>query len=283
VRPSLLVIAGPNGSGKTSLTRFLQQRGYDFGLYINPDDIAGDLTGDYEERVRQAQALADKRRKDAISTRQNFSFETVFSHPSKLDDLEAARKAGFEITLFFIGVASPIINIERVRTRVALGGHDVPQDRIAARYVRTMELLIEMVKRVDRAVILDNSLQSNNPFSFKGRVVAEYLADDKRLIVTERLPVWTISYLIEPAVRLGWIIIEANYDVGDLKALNDIELLAQLAKLRREIRDLDAAIASLQDSSKSDAIQIRRLQRRRVRLRDRIAFIEDSLTPDSIA
>jgi predicted ABC-type ATPase len=277
------VIAGPNGSGKTSLTRFLQQRGYDFGLYINPDDIAGDLTGDYEERVRRAQALADTRRKDAISARQDFSFETVFSHPSKLDDLEAARNAGFEITLFFIGVASPIINIERVRTRVALGGHDVPEDRITARYVRTMELLIEMVKRVDRAVILDNSLQSNNPFSFKGRVVAEYLADDKRLIVTERLPVWTISYLIEPAVRLGWIIIEANYDVGDLKALNDIELLAQLAKLRREVRELDAAIASLQDSSKSDAIQIRRLERHRLRLRDRIAFIEDSLTPDSIA
>jgi predicted ABC-type ATPase len=208
VRPILIVIAGPNGSGKTSLTRFLEQQGYDFGDYINPDDIARDLTGTYEERVRRAQVLADERRKEAISAGRSFSFETVFSHPSKLDDLQAARTAGFEVILFFIGVDSPNVNVERVRTRVALGGHDVPEDRIAARYARTMALLVEMVKRVDRAVIFDNTVQSPEPLVFRGRVVAECLASNSRIVVKPRslVPAWTLRYLIEPARQLGWII-----------------------------------------------------------------------------
>lgn len=208
MRPTLIVIAGPNGSGKTSLTRFLQQQGYDFGDYINPDDIAKDLTGTYEERVRQAQVLADERRKEAISAGRSFSFETVFSHPSKLDDLEAARAAGFQVILFFIGVDGPNVNLERVRTRVALGGHDVPEDRIAARYTRTMSLLIEMVKRVDRAVIFDNTVQSSDPLAFRGRVVAECLASNNRIVVKPRslVPAWIVRYLIEPARNQGWII-----------------------------------------------------------------------------
>ena len=202
------MIAGPNGSGKTSLTRFLNQQGYDFGDYINPDDIAQSLTGTYEERVRQAQALADLRRKDAISAGRSFSFETVFSHPSKLDDLQAARTAGFAVTLFFIALDDPAVNIERVRTRVALGGHDVPEDRIVARYLRTMSLLIEMVKRVDRAVIFDNTVRSNDPLAFQGRVVAECVANNDQIVVKPRvsLPAWTLRYLIEPATRLGWIV-----------------------------------------------------------------------------
>lgn len=208
--PTLLVIAGPNGSGKTSLTQFLERQGYDFGAYINPDDIAKDLTGTYEERVRRAQMLADERRKDAITARRSFSFETVFSHPAKLDDLDAARKAGFEVTLFFVGVDDPRVNIERVRTRVALGGHDVPEDRIAARYIRTMSLLVEIVARTDRAVIFDNTVQSNDPSAFAGRVIAECLANDNGIVVqaSSSPPAWARRYLMEPAMQLGWLILQ---------------------------------------------------------------------------
>jgi predicted ABC-type ATPase len=135
-RPFVVVIAGPNGSGKSSLTRQLQARGYELGEYINPDDIAAGLLGAYDERVRQAQAIADARRAQAIATRRSFSFETVFSHPSKLEVLDQARLAGFEIILFFVALDDPSINIERVKTRVSLGGHDVPADLISNRYRR---------------------------------------------------------------------------------------------------------------------------------------------------
>jgi predicted ABC-type ATPase len=77
-RPFVIVFAGPNGSGKSSLTRKLQASGYDLGSYINPDEIAAELSGPYEDRVRRAQSIADARRAEAIATKQDFSFETVF-------------------------------------------------------------------------------------------------------------------------------------------------------------------------------------------------------------
>ena len=61
------------------------------------------------------------------------------------------------------------------------------------------------------------------------------------------------------------------------------ELRAQLARLNQEHRDLDAAIAALQESLGSDIIQVQRLKKRKLQLRDRITYIEDQLTPDIIA
>ena len=208
MRPRLIVIAGPNGSGKTSLTRFLKKRGYDFGGYINPDDTAATLEGSYEDRVRRAQALTTQWRQEAIVARRSFSYETVFSHPSKLGELEAAREAGFEITLLFVGIDNPDINLERVRTRVQLGGHDVPEDRIISRYKRTMGMLPDIVERTDRAMAFDNTVQSNDPAAFSGRLVAQCVAHGNGITINLRspIPVWTKLYLVEPAIRRGWTI-----------------------------------------------------------------------------
>jgi predicted ABC-type ATPase len=89
------MVAGPNGSGKTTLTRLLRERGVDLGQYVNPDDIALELQGSYEARVAEAQRIADARRNQFIMARRSFSFETVMSHPSKIDVLIQANAAGF--------------------------------------------------------------------------------------------------------------------------------------------------------------------------------------------
>jgi hypothetical protein len=68
-----------------------------------------------------------------------------------------------------------------------------------------------------------------------------------------------------------------------MTAEEERELRAQLARLQQEHRDLDAAIAALQESLGSDLIQVQRLKKRKLHLRDRITFIEDQLTPDIIA
>ena len=68
-----------------------------------------------------------------------------------------------------------------------------------------------------------------------------------------------------------------------MTAEEESELRAQLARLQQEHRDLDAAIEALQDSPGSDIIQVQRLKKRKLYLRDRISFIEDQLTPDIIA
>ncbi len=61
------------------------------------------------------------------------------------------------------------------------------------------------------------------------------------------------------------------------------DLREQLARLQQEHRDLDAAIVALQDSPGADVLQVQRLKKRKLQLRDRISFIEDQLTPDIIA
>ena len=207
-RPFVVVIAGPNGSGKSSLTRHLLAQGFDFADYINPDDIAAELEGSYEERVRRAQAIADERRAEAIVARRNFSFETVFSHPSKLDVLDQARRAGYEVLLFFVAVDDPAINVERVKTRVHLGGHDVPADRVASRYRRTMAMLPDMLARVDRAWVFDNTVRSSDRSAFGGRLVASILSVDQRVVIKVRspVPVWITRHLIEPAMDRSWLI-----------------------------------------------------------------------------
>jgi predicted ABC-type ATPase len=208
-RPLLTVFAGPNGSGKSSLTRHLQAAGYDFGEYINPDDIAVTLVGSYLSRVREAQAVADARRADAIAAKRSFSFETVFSHPSKLVVLDEARRSGFEVTLFFIGVDDPIVNIERVKARVELGGHDVPEDRIVARYHRTMRMLPEMLKRVDRAWIFDNTIKTSLP-GFPGRLTVSITRNGQQLVVSPRypLPRWVAENVIGPLVPPLAVVVE---------------------------------------------------------------------------
>jgi hypothetical protein len=120
--PFVVMIAGPNGAGKTSLTEFLQNQQIDFGEYINPDDIAARLFGSAIARAERAQRIADDKRNACIEEKRSFSFETVMSHPSKIDTLLRAKAAGFFIQLFFVGTEDPLINVERVELRVLKGG-----------------------------------------------------------------------------------------------------------------------------------------------------------------
>jgi predicted ABC-type ATPase len=161
-RPTLVVIAGPNGSGKTTLTNRLRATGLDFGEYINADEIALELPDD-GQRDTQAQQLANLRRENCLRQRRSFSFETVMSHRSKIDEMRAAKAAGY--SLMFIGVAlqQPELNVRRVALRVSEGGHNVPTDRIIARYHRTLALMPEAIALSDRALLFDNSDSEAGP------------------------------------------------------------------------------------------------------------------------
>jgi predicted ABC-type ATPase len=154
--PRLLIVAGPNGSGKTTLTNRLRAMGLDFGEYINADEIALGLPAG-PDRDRNAQLEADRRRLVALSERRSFSFETVMSHPSKIDEMRAAKAAGYHVTFIGVALQDPQLNVQRVALRVREGGHDVPTDRIVARYGRTLALMPEAIALADRALVFDNS------------------------------------------------------------------------------------------------------------------------------
>ena len=101
--------------------------------------------------------LADLIRHELIATKKSFSFETVFSHPSKLDLITFAQLNGFKVYLYFIGTETPLMNLERVKDRIKKGGHPVEGNKIVKRYFLTLELLIDMIKNVDETYLWDNS------------------------------------------------------------------------------------------------------------------------------
>lgn len=203
-RPTLVMIAGPNGSGKSTLTQRLLAQGHDLGDYINPDDIAKTLPGrESEKKSLRAQAIADERRASCLEDRRSFSFETVMSHPSKIDILKYARDLGYEVIVYFIAVDDPATSVQRVADRVRAGGHDVPTERIVARYARTMAALPDAVRAAERTFVFDNSgdkLKSKT----KLRPVAELASDgtDITLVRTAaRVPGWVEANLLRHALQ----------------------------------------------------------------------------------
>jgi len=160
--PFLLIIAGPNGSGKSShWDREYRSRRLQFP-YVNADEIARSMSAS-ETRDRDAMLAAEKTRNEHIERRESFAFETVFSHPGKLKEIQRAKDAGYYIRLVFVGLASPQLCIARVQRRVARGGHPVPPDRIPGRYARNLENLAKAIPLVDEAVIWDNSIEDQSP------------------------------------------------------------------------------------------------------------------------
>jgi predicted ABC-type ATPase len=94
---------------------------------------------------------------ELIKHKRKFSFETVFSHSSKLELIQKANDAGFKVYLYFIATNDPEINKDRVKTRVKKGGHNVPAERIESRYYRSLEQLLPAVHMAYHAFMFDNS------------------------------------------------------------------------------------------------------------------------------
>jgi predicted ABC-type ATPase len=151
-RPVLVALAGPNGAGKTTFYHaHLQPSGL---RLVNADVLARELGADAYAAMRIAGAL----RQQLLRQRESFVFETVFSDPvgDKVAFLQDALKAGFNVVLCFIGISGPNISAERVAMRVSQGGHDVPQEKLTARFPRTLANLRAAIRVVPHAFIFDN-------------------------------------------------------------------------------------------------------------------------------
>jgi predicted ABC-type ATPase len=164
--PVLIVIAGPNGSGKTSLTGALSShRWFSGAKYINADNIAQQEFGDWNSPVAVLKAAqkAQVERELCLDKKQSFAFETVFSSSEKVEFLALAKNQGFFIRLFFVGTDSPAINASRVAQRVMEGGHDVPIPKIIGRYTKSISNCEKAIQFVDRAYVYDNSIDGYAP------------------------------------------------------------------------------------------------------------------------
>lgn len=104
-----------------------------------------------------ASVCADFIRKKLLESRKSFTFETVMSSYDKIELLKLSKKLGYRNYLYYIATSDPIINISRVKNRVTLQGHNVPENKIISRYYRSLDYLKDAVKLSDRAYVFDNS------------------------------------------------------------------------------------------------------------------------------
>lgn len=170
--PYVMVFAGPNGSGKTSLIDEVKKTGLVAlgaifpvpAYFINPDQFAKDLVGDFatqDERDRAAFNAAVAMRVAAIENRETFAFETVMSHPSRINELVKLKKQGYHVLLIFITTNDPEKNVLRVTDRFktkTTTGHFVEPEKVRERYHRTLALLPKAVEIAHAAFVYDNSI-----------------------------------------------------------------------------------------------------------------------------
>lgn len=160
--PVFYLLAGPNGAGKSTLYLSAVASGL---LPIDAEFVNADFyeasalqhIADSQTRSTQARAWADARRAACLKQGVSFVSETVFSHPSKLALMRDARAAGFAVVLLVVCVNDPQQLLGRVAQRVTEGGHDVPADRILARYPRTLQHLKSAIPLADLALLYDTS------------------------------------------------------------------------------------------------------------------------------
>ena len=165
-RPTLCVVAGPNVSGKTTTTvQLLNNEWAADSLYINPDNIAQEMFGDWNspEAVVKAAEYATKLRYECLEQKRDFVFETVFSSAEKLEFLRKAKEAGFFIRLFYVCTSAPAINVARITQRYLNGGHEVPISKVISRYYKSLINAEEAISFVDRAYVYDNSIDNQLP------------------------------------------------------------------------------------------------------------------------
>ena len=151
--PELVAIAGPNGAGKSTFYEtFLSEAGL---VFVNADQIAlASGMGPYE-----AANLAERIRAFLVSSKLSFVFETVFSDPQgeKVQFLADAASAGYSVILCYIGLSRPELSINRVALRVTQGGHDVTDEKLEARYPRSLANLGRAIKVLPEVRVYDNS------------------------------------------------------------------------------------------------------------------------------
>ncbi|HEY1170926.1 MAG TPA: hypothetical protein VGH19_06105 [Verrucomicrobiae bacterium] len=168
-------------------SKFLQDEG--FGGISDKLVLVGSRLDFSEVEINSylASVTVDFIRQKLLAHQISFTFETVMSHPGKIDILIQAQALGYRTYLYFVATDDPAINVSRVRNRVALNGHNVPEDKIVLRYARSLDLLMDAIRYTNRAYVFDNSGDSKEGTQ---TWLAE-ITDGKKLeLKTGGMPAW---------------------------------------------------------------------------------------------
>lgn len=183
----MIMLAGPNGAGKSTVYEHVVRFKFN-APFINADKIQKEELSDQSmQGAYQAAKVAEKRRQEYLNSKISFVSESTFSHPSKLQLIEEAIQADFGVVVYHVNVRTPELSVARVVERVKEGGHDVPEEKIRARYIRNQTLIKQAVLRADVGFVYDNSLLNSLP------QLCLVFKHGKSVFKDENLPAWVKS------------------------------------------------------------------------------------------
>ena len=156
---TIYIIAGCNGAGKTTASYTILPEILDCKEFVNADEIAKGLSPFQPEKVAfEAGRIMLDRIETLLKLDQSFGFETTLSTKSYKNKLVAAKKKGFKVKLLFFWLPTIEMAINRVAIRVSEGGHNIPKEVIARRYVREIDNLFKIyIPLCDEWMVFDNS------------------------------------------------------------------------------------------------------------------------------
>lgn len=157
--PDLFIISGCNGAGKTTASYTILPELLQVKEFVNADEIARGLSPFQPEKVSiEAGKIMLRRIQELLSQKRDFAFETTLSTRSFIGLINNAKQQGYTINLIYFWLDSVELAVERVKTRVSEGGHNIPTDTITLRYFAGLNNFINLYKKkVDQWMLIDNS------------------------------------------------------------------------------------------------------------------------------
>ncbi len=146
------IIGGVNGVGKSSLSGVLSAENSDLGIIIDTDKITAENGGD---RIKGGK-IAIERIESCLKRGINFTQETTLSGVRTLKTIQKARELNYFIRLYYVGVSSSTESINRIKNRVAKGGHDIPPEDVERRYNKRFNDLIKILPYCNEVIFFDN-------------------------------------------------------------------------------------------------------------------------------
>lgn len=177
---NLYIISGCNGAGKTTASFTILPELLNCKEFVNADEIAKGLSPFQPEKVSfEAGRIMLKRINELLITDETFAFETTLATKSYKNKIKEAQDREYNVTLLFFWLQNVDLAIERVKTRVVEGGHNIPKDVIKRRYSNGIKNLFEIyVSIVDEVMIFDNS-------GIKPELIAEKTMDSDLYIYNQ--------------------------------------------------------------------------------------------------
>ena len=173
------IIAGVNGSGKSSLTGALKAERSDLGTIIDVDQMSAEL-----KDVIAGGKMAIRRIDEALKRGLSFTQETTLSGIKTEKTIQRAKENGYKIRLYYVGLDTAEESLQRIANRVSKGGHNIPQADVLRRFQNRFFDLIRVLPYCDEAVFFDN----DNGFV----EVAEY-KNGELITKRDKKPAWLVS------------------------------------------------------------------------------------------